>query len=497
MKAIIFAILLQLLFLVEIKAQFEDYYWVSGQHAAIRFDTFSPFAPSPVTGLIYDYSSSTNASICNRLTGELLFYSSGSRILNKLGQLMQNGDSINQGKYQQLFYPFGINVFDAMLTLPLIYNNDKYFVFYTNLDSFVSGQYVPTKLYYSIVDMSYNNGLGKVIQKDVTVLNHLLEPGRLNAIHHANGRDWWLVVNGFMDTQHFIYLVDYTGIHLVHTQTIGTPFISTIHRDYQCVVNQSGTQLAYLYSTLDNMPNLMNRIDLYDFDRCAGTLSNYKTISFIDSTTLNGVAFSPNDSLLYVNGYGVLYQYNLKDVQDSIRMTVGRYDSVYNPFQTVFNMEKLGPDGKIYVSTWGGTRSLHCITNPNIRGSACNFVQGYLHTDSSNHYFSSSLPNYPNFHLGALVGSACDTVGVVPLLNSTNRLQVYPNPANELLYVSNINSNDQIEVFNILGNKKAITFINRSANSIIIAIEKLPIGIYLLKVTAPNGQKQSVKWVKE
>jgi hypothetical protein len=124
-------------------------------------------------------------------------------------------------------------------------------------------------------------------------------------------------------------------------------------------------------------------------------------------------------------------------------------------------------------------------------------VQGYLHTDSSNHYFSSSLPNYPNFHLGALVGSACDTVGAVQQLSNTNHLQVYPNPVNEVLYITNIGNNDKVEVFNIIGSKQPITLVNRLATSTSIAIEKLPLGIYLLKVTKPNGQNQSVKWVKE
>jgi len=479
-----------------ILAQQEDARWILGDFAQIYFTGLSNGVFE--NGVCATITSNNNASICDKFTGEVLIYCHGSKIYNKLGVVMHNGDSVNPGKYQHLYYPDGTLQYDAIAILPYIYHNNQYFVFYTNVDSFVPGQYIPTKLYYSIVDMSYNNGLGKVIQKDVKVLDHLLEPGRLNAIQHANGRDWWLVVNGFMDTQHFIYLIDYTGPHLVNTQTIGSPFISTIHRDYQCVVNQSGTQMAYLYGTLDNMPNLMNRIDLYDFDRCSGTLSNYKTISFIDSTTLNGVAFSPNDSLLYVNGYGVLYQYNLKDVQDSIRMTVGRYDSVYDPFQTVFNMEKLGPDGKIYVSTWGGTRRLHCITYPNIRGNACNFVQGYFHTDNVNHYFHGSLPNYPNFRLGALVGSACDTVQGTPEIGMVkNQVFLYPNPANEFLNLNNIGFNDKVEIVDVLGKTQPVTFVNRSANSLRLNIEKLSIGIYLLKTIAPNGKQQCLKWVKE
>jgi hypothetical protein len=475
-------------------AQKEDARWVLGTFAQLNFATGNSIYE---TGNFNTITAVNNASICDKNNDEILIYCHGSIIYNKLGVPMENGDSINPGKYIMLYYPTDVMCWNGSIILPNIYHNNQYYVFYTNVDSFIPGEYLPTKLYYSLVDMNFNNGLGKVIQKDVTVLNHLLEPGRLNAIQHANGRDWWLVVNGFMDTQHFIYLVDYTGIHLVNTQTIGSPFISNIHRDYQCVVNQSGTQLAYLYNTLDNIPNLHDRIDLYDFDRCSGLLSNYKTITVADSCTLNGIAFSPNDSLLYVNTFYNLYQFNLNDAMDTNKINVGRWDSTYDPFQTIFNLEKLGSDGKIYVSTWNSTHQLHCITHPNIRGSACNFVQGYFHTDSSNHYFRGSLPNYPNFHLGALVGSACDTVqGVVRPEIGTEGVKeswnVFPNPNNGVFQLSNLNNNfgqvQKIEVYNTIGqlvltiNKPVIT--NESFN---LNLSNLQEGNYLLNVLSSNS----------
>jgi hypothetical protein len=188
-----------------------------------------------------------------------------------------------------------------------------------------------------------------------------------------------------------------------------------------------------------------------------------------------------------------LYQFNLKDAMDTNKINVGRWDSIYDPFQTIFNMEKLGPDGKIYVSTWNGTRRLHCITNPNIRGSTCNFVQGYFHTDNSNHYFSPSLPNYPNFRLGALVGSACDTVqGVVrPEIGAEGGEEnwtVFPNPSSgsfQIHITTDKLVNSEILIYNTLGVIKT-EFKNYKSDSA-INLSNLMEGTYLIKIIYSNS----------
>ena len=45
---------------------------------------------------------------------------------------------------------------------------------------------------YVFIDLSYNGGLGKVIQKNVQLQNFPVNDG-LAAVKHGNGRDWWVV----------------------------------------------------------------------------------------------------------------------------------------------------------------------------------------------------------------------------------------------------------------------------------------------------------------
>ncbi len=63
-----------------------------------------------------------------------------------------------------------------------------------------------------------------------------------------------------------------------------------------------------------------------------------------------------------------------------------------------FFLHQLGPDGKIYISPWGGTNRIHVINNPDSLGLACDFVQAGITLPyvASN----SSIPNFPNYDLG-------------------------------------------------------------------------------------------------
>ncbi|MEO8069327.1 MAG: T9SS type A sorting domain-containing protein, partial [Flavobacteriales bacterium] len=89
---------------------------------------------------------------------------------------------------------------------------------------------------------------------------------------------------------------------------------------------------------------------------------------------------------------------------------------------------QLAPDGKIYISTGNGTFKLHVINQPDSLGLACDLVQHGIDLPT---YWFNSLPNHPNYHLGALDGSICDSleVGIVEAGLQLN-ISLYPNPNN-------------------------------------------------------------------
>ena len=154
-------------------------------------------------------------------------------------------------------------------------------------------------------------------------------------------------------------------------------------------------------------------VHLYDFDRCTGLLSNpqYWTIP-ISPIFAEGCAISPNSRYLYASAYTELWQYDLwADDVEASGILVGEYDGflVHNFFTTHFYQAELAPDGKIYITCTNGVRYMHVIHNPDEAGLACNFEQRGLYLPTHN---SFAAPNWPNYRLGPLDGSPCDTLGL-------------------------------------------------------------------------------------
>ena len=77
-------------------------------------------------------------------------------------------------------------------------------------------------------------------------------------------------------------------------------------------------------------------------------------------------------------------------------------------------LAQLGPDGKIYLNANQGVNVLHVINQPDNPGTACEFDVRGVKLPTRNAF---SLPNFPNYRLGPVDGSTCDTLGIdnIPL----------------------------------------------------------------------------------
>jgi len=81
--------------------------------------------------------------------------------------------------------------------------------------------------------------------------------------------------------------------------------------------------------------------------------------------------------------------------------------------------------------------------------------------------------------------------------SQTEKLEIksYPNPANELIYFENLNTKDQIEIFNNLGQLQLITIIIDNKG---IDISHLAKGFYIYAITdKQNGTRTTGKFIKE
>ena len=414
------ALLILLLFVSSgVHGQFTDRYWTFGDSAAINFSSIS----NPVPDESILRSRGTCASICDS-SGNLLFYAgdpyvpywlSGSTLkmgyaVNRNHLMMDNGDTINCTAWYQ-----------EMVIVPNPGNINQFYLF--------SAGITPTTnpgFYWSLIDLSYNGGLGRVVQKNVQLQNFPVNDG-IAAVKHGNGRDWWVVhkrfePNVFTD-EFYIYLVNSSGIQSQPIQFIGRP---SKNNNLRIKYSPNGEKLA--------VHEAGNNLDVYNFDRCTGIISNQVVVHDTNTIAVNGLywstEFSPDETKLYLTTipYGnndsisCLIQFDLQapDIQASMD-TIGIFES---PSESGFL--KLGPDSKIYLSHnyynidcdfsylycdttyYPENMNLSVIHQPNELGALCDFrpYSFYLGGHRSYH----GLPNNPNYELGPLVGSSCDTL---------------------------------------------------------------------------------------
>ena len=125
--------------------------------------------------------------------GNLLFYTNGCQIANRNHEIMMNGDSINPGEVHDFICPRYSAGNQSCLVIPKGNDSDSYYLFHKGL-IFESGFPVYTnQLYFSVINMSLDDGMGGVIEKNTSILEDTLRAGEMTAVKHINGEDWWLV----------------------------------------------------------------------------------------------------------------------------------------------------------------------------------------------------------------------------------------------------------------------------------------------------------------
>ncbi len=359
----------------------------------------------------------TSANITDQ-SGNLLFTTNGYYIANAIGDTMVNGTGLNPSFYTVQF-PDGLHMSQSQLILPKPGSTDEYLLIHGTYDDPVVQ--CANYLYLSVVDMSQEGGLGAVVEKNTVLIQDQLNIGKITAVRHANGRDWWVVCHKINTNTYYQLLLTPEGFSELTTQDIG--IVRPVDGGQVCF-SPDGSKFAYYWGVED--------LDIFDFDRCTGLLSNPVHIDISDYDQMGGVAFSPNSRYLYASSVLDVYQFDVQatDIESSM-VHIAEWDSFYSPsppFATVFDLAHLAPDGKVYISTGNGTDKLHVINEPDQPGLTCDMQQ---HAITLPTYFANSLPNHPNYHLGPVDGSVCDSLGInagVPERGPPLRLSAYPNP---------------------------------------------------------------------
>ncbi|MFN4255180.1 MAG: T9SS type A sorting domain-containing protein [Saprospiraceae bacterium] len=292
-------------------------------------------------------------------------------------------------------------------------------------------------------------------------------------------------------------MVSPNGAERQANQDVGKPTYSGLG---WAVFSPDGTQYAR-YNAFGNTGQpwtLKSVFEVYDFDRCAGLLSNHRQM-VLDSGVAypGGVAFSPNGRYLYVSKWQTVLQFDTQapDLLAS-KTVVAEYDGFLDSYQTVqlptrFYSMALAPDGRIYICVPNyPSRFLHVIEKPDLPGLACEVRQ---HAVQLPYYNSYSMPNMPSYRLGAWRDSPCDTLktasGIAIPGVFRPEIRVFPNPNSGVFNVSTGLPTEQVEIEwsirDLAGRQRAN---GHSARPFFeVSAQGLPAGVYVLALREKTG----------
>lgn len=487
-----------------IEAQFLDRSWIVGTGTTSKL-TFNN--NSIDTSLFIKLNSQIpvflSYSNISDTTGNIIFFTNGLKVGNSLVQVMQNGDSILDTKLDSAFQN-GISDDQTNLILPRT-SNSYYLFYFSQTDSLFKSNTTgsPDRLYFATIDMGFNGGLGKLISKKNKVIDKVIGRGRLSACRHANGKDWWLVHQGYHTNEYYTYLVTADSIYPPHIQTIGQVLIDPYDFANQSAFSPDGSQYATVtfHSSLTRL----------DFDRCTGLFSNPDSINVTTDTLFYnggivavcitgalGCAFSPSGRYLYASTYCGVMQYDTQaDTIEKSRIMIGRWPASggSNEYPRLFYRMALLPNGKIIIANWsGGSYNYHLIDSPDLAAPACHFSFESLSIYPSD---AQNLPNMINYRLGALVGSGCDTIRT-SLAERVIESSIYahPNPATRHITIglSQYLHNAKLYIYDMMGKevyRNEYLYLDDD-----IDVSKYTTGIYQIKVTSSDGDIKG-RFVKE
>ena len=373
LRITIYIIVLGLSF--DLYAQKEIYNWCFTESNTIKFSD----SLAPVFGKDAKIQTMEGSSSISDSNGNLLFYSDGITVWNKKHEIMEGGFDLNGG----------FSSTQSCIILKQPESDSIYYIF--TVDQLIGAN----GLCYSIVDMSLNNGLGKLIVKNSFLYAPSTE--KLHATLHKNQKDIWILTHEYGNSIFRANLLTKYGLN-------ESPVISDVGQDIDIIpafsvgylkFSPSGNKVAVAKCAY--FPTL----EIFDFDNCTGKLSNQIMIDFKLLNGTNGdffaygLEYSPDEKYLYVGSASTVYQFDLKykTPNELISNSVNLLRNL-DPDSRLMGALQMGPDQKIYmIYSRGilGTEYLGVISKPNKYGDSCEI-------DIKKHY-SLNLLNYglPNF----------------------------------------------------------------------------------------------------
>lgn len=368
--------------------------WPFGRYGGLSFASGSPEAI--ITGII---GPEGTAGVSDG-EGNLLFYTEGQVVWDRTHNVMSGGGTISPYMCASSIQSSAIA---PVLNYPAGHVPNQYYIFSVTSYEYMMAHPEDTggmRLYYSLVDMSLNGGLGGVVPGATGICLATRMCEKIITIPGANC-DVWVLVHRIEEPVLYAFHITACGLD-------PNPVVS--------VAGFGSGPLAYLAGVMKSAPNARRIVvcggstlftpgdttfvgaELLDFDPATGIVSNALPLA-VGSRALFA-EFSPDNSKVYTTSRllttgdsSTVIQYDVTDTA-TIQASMKRVYALHGP--GVRDM-RLGPDGKIYACKGSLVNSIDCIAAPNAVGVAANYQPDILTAlPGSGFYFGlTNLYNEP------------------------------------------------------------------------------------------------------
>ncbi|HLP11057.1 MAG TPA: T9SS type A sorting domain-containing protein [Flavobacteriales bacterium] len=462
-------------------AQKQNNIWYFGNGAGMDFN--EKCGPTVLTdGKIDGYEGC--ASISDKVTGQLLFYTNSDSVWNQNHVAMPGGKLIHTG-----------STITQVAIVPKPGSSTKYYIITSEIQAF-SGE----GLRFHEVDMTLNSGLGGLTFKD-SILYPTPVTEKITPIRHANGTDIWIIGHLYNSADFIAFLITASGIHT-------TPVVTTIGKIHYDItgIDPIGEMKASPDGTKIALVTLRHPdVELLDFDKTTGILSNLITLPENGSydligngSGLYGTAFSPSGQFLYVSKWkmpvpgsptpGLVFQYDISS-NDSATIQATRVNIFTSTSKSMYGLQ-LAPNGKIYVAHHL-SNYLSVIDAPDNAGTACNYMDDGLYLGGKT--CSWGLNNTLDY-------TSCETTTQLhETTNNKSETTIYPNPfeGNAVLEFNNeSNTSCTLTIYNCSG--VVVNVINGiTGNRVLVEGKSLSPGLYFFTICAQKGIMAHGKFISK
>lgn len=420
---------------VAIFAQNEASNWYFGKNAGLHFDNANGTVAALTDGLLNTLEGCTSMSDDQ---GNLLFYSDGRTVWNRLHQPMGNADeSLGNGLLGH------DSSTSSGLIVPKPQSPGFYYIFTVDEPHHFNSSAFPNQssddgsndgFNYSLIDMSLNNGLGDVVtaEKNVHLITYdLNDPDevdykcseKISAVKADDCTSFWVITH-FTNT-FYTFKVGINGVESTPITSVVGPVVPTTGYRRNALgylkASPDGSMLAVAHlgfaTTLGG--NAPGGVYLLDFDNATGLVSSSKELYSPNlGNSPYGIEFSADNKKLYATieagddgrGPSSIVQWDLEseNISNSIQI-------LHTSNSLSGGALQLGIDKKIYRAQLvlsnpnGSGRYLGVINNPEATGTAANYEVNGILIDVNGNYQNISRIGLPPF-IQSLFNSKIDII---------------------------------------------------------------------------------------